>query len=101
MTVSKESDELLSGAPSPRVKLTSRSKEPDFAWAPQDQLTMDGNPTVVLEVAVFHESEEELLAEGSEWLSLPETQVSNSHCDTDPPIAVASADVLQYVHAHK
>ena len=68
-------DTLLSSGPSPRVKLPSRSKEPDFAWAPDDQLAVDGKPTVVLEVAVFHESEEELLAEGSEWLSLPETQV--------------------------
>ncbi len=29
----------------------------------------------MLEVAVFNETEEELLAEGSEWLDLPTTQV--------------------------
>lgn len=66
---------LLACAPSPRVKLPFRNKEPDFAWAPRDRADMAGNPTVVLEVAVFNESEE-LLAEGSEWLTLPDTQVS-------------------------
>ena len=39
---------------------------------------MDGVPTVVLEVGVFNESEEELLAEGSEWLDLPTTQVRHN-----------------------
>ena len=73
--VDEDLDMLLSSGPSPRVKLPCRSKEPDFAWAPDDQLAVDGKPTVVLEVAVFHESEEELLAAGNEWLSLPETQV--------------------------
>jgi hypothetical protein len=41
----------------------------------------DGLPTVVLEVAVFNETEEELLAEGSEWLDLPTTQVRYSRTD--------------------
>ena len=42
---------------------------------------MDGVPTVVLEVGVFHETEEELLAEGSEWLDLPTTQVRCNRTD--------------------
>lgn len=58
------------------MKLPFRNKEPDLAWAPRDRADTAGNPTVVLEVAVFNESEEELLAEGSEWLTLPDTQVS-------------------------
>lgn len=61
---------LLACAPSPRVKLPFRNKEPDFAWAPRDRADMAGNPTVVLEVAVFNESEEELLAEGSDVADL-------------------------------
>lgn len=36
---------------------------------------MDAAPSVVLEVAVFSESETELLNEGSEWLDLPDVQV--------------------------
>ena len=36
---------------------------------------MDAAPSVVLEVAVFNESETELLNEGSEWLDLPDVQV--------------------------
>lgn len=103
MIASGDLYELLSGAPSPRVKLPSRSKEPDFAWVPQDQLTFDAKPTAVLEVAVFHESEEEVLAEGHEWLSLPETQVSNSHSNIEAPTSVASRakpDLLQHLRAH-
>ena len=36
---------------------------------------MDAAPSVVLEVAVFNESETELLNEGSEWLDVPDVQV--------------------------
>ncbi len=42
---------------------------------------MDGVPTVVLEVGVFNETEEELLAAGSEWLDLPTTQVCYNRAD--------------------
>ena len=42
---------------------------------------MNGVPTVVLEVGVFNETEEELLAVGSEWLDLPTTQVCYHKAD--------------------
>ncbi len=67
--------EWLKAGPSPRATLPTRRKEPDYAWAPRGHTHTDGVPTVVLEVAVFNETEEELLAEGSEWLDLPTTQV--------------------------
>lgn len=68
-------DEWLKAGPSPRATLATRRKEPDYAWAPRGHTPMDAMPTVVLEVGVFNESEEELLIEGSEWLDLPTTQV--------------------------
>ena len=66
---------LLGSGPSPRVALTFRHKEPDFAWIPADLAAMGAAPSVVLEVAAFNESETELLDEGSEWLDLPDVQV--------------------------
>lgn len=66
---------MLGSGASPRVALSFRNKEPDFAWIPADLAAMDAAPSVVLEVAVFNESETELLNEGSEWLDLPDVQV--------------------------
>ena len=66
---------LLKAAPSPLVSLATRRKEPDFAWAPKGQTTVNGVPTVVLEVGVFNETEEELLEVAREWLDMPTTQV--------------------------
>ncbi len=51
------------------------------ATRPHTHTHTDGLPTVVLEVAVFNETEEDLLAEGSEWLDLPTTQVCYSRTD--------------------
>ena len=65
----------LKDAPSPLVTLATRRKEPDFAWAPAGQIIMNGVPAMVLEVAVFNETKEELLEAGREWLDLPTTQV--------------------------
>ena len=42
---------------------------------------MVGVPTVVLEVGIFNKTAEELLAEGSEWLDLPTTQVRHNRAD--------------------
>lgn len=67
---------MLGSGASPRVALSIRNKEPDFAWIPADLAAMDAAPSVVLEVAVFNESETELLNEGNEWLDLPDLQVS-------------------------
>ncbi len=67
--------QLLRSGGSPHVALSFRKKEPDFAWIPADLAAMDAAPSVVLEVAVFNESETELLNEGSEWLDLPDMQV--------------------------
>lgn len=53
----------------------------NYAWAPRGQIPMNGVPTVVLEVGVFNETEEELLAVGSEWLDLPTTQVCYHKAD--------------------
>lgn len=69
---------MLSCAPSPRVALETRNKECDFTWVASDCASMDGVPSVVLEVAVFNESETELQAEGSEWMDLPQVQVGPS-----------------------
>ena len=66
---------MLGGGPSPRVALSFRNQEPEFAWIPADLAAMDAAPSVVLEVAVFNESETELLNEGSERLDLAEVQV--------------------------
>ena len=66
---------LLGSGVSPRVALSFRSKKPDFACIPSDLAAMDAAPSVVLEVAVFNESETELLSEGSEWLDHPDVQV--------------------------
>lgn len=66
---------MLRSGPSPRVALTFRNKEPDFAWISADLAAMDAAPSVVLEVAVFNKSETELLNEGNEWLDLPDMQV--------------------------
>ncbi|DBB04799.1 TPA: hypothetical protein ACH3X3_010091 [Trebouxia sp. C0006] len=44
------------------------------AWIPADLAAMEAAPSVVLEVALFNESETELLNEGSEWLHLPDVQ---------------------------
>ncbi|KAL0048558.1 hypothetical protein WJX82_005844 [Trebouxia sp. C0006] len=73
---SNDPGEWLKAGPSPRT-LPTRRKEPDYAWAPRGHTHThtDGLPTVVLEVAVFNETEEDLLAEGSEWLDLPTTQI--------------------------
>ena len=65
---------MLIAAGSPLVELAARVKEPDFAWRPRGSSTID--PTVVFEVAVYHETEEELLAAGYEWLERPGIQVS-------------------------
>ena len=62
----------MKSAPSPRVNLPLQSKAPDFGWAAQAQLAVDGRPTTVLEVTVCHESEEDILAEASAWMSLSE-----------------------------
>lgn len=67
--------EMLQGGPSPRVNLRTRRKEPDYAWIPECKMSMNAVPSVVLEVAVFHETAQELLEEGSEWLEMPQTQV--------------------------
>ncbi|KAL0026206.1 hypothetical protein WJX77_002194 [Trebouxia sp. C0004] len=72
----KEALELLGSGPSPRVALPFRNKEPDFAWIPADLAAMDAALSVVLEVAVFNESDIELLDEGSEWLDLPDVQAA-------------------------
>lgn len=65
--------EMLTAAGSPLIELPRRVKEPDYSWIPSDCLAND--PTVVAEVAVFHETEEELLAAGYEWLEQPGIQV--------------------------
>lgn len=72
----KEALELLGSGASPHVALSFRNKEPDFAWIPADLAAIDAAPSVVLEVAVFNESETELLNAGSEWLDLPDVQAA-------------------------
>ncbi|DBB11326.1 TPA: hypothetical protein ACH3X3_006754 [Trebouxia sp. C0006] len=81
---SNDPGEWLKAGPSPRT-LPTRRKEPDYAWAPRGHTHThtDGLPTVVLEVAVFNETEEDLLAEGSEWLDLPTTQDEHGNKDPD------------------
>jgi hypothetical protein len=73
-----DTSELLSGGPSPRVALETRSKECDYAWIASDLASMDSVPSVVLEVAVFNEDETELEAAGSEWMDLLQVQVGPS-----------------------
>ncbi len=75
--------ETLSCALSPQVALETRNKECDCAWVASDCASMDGVPSVVLEVAVFNESEVELEAEGSEWMDLLQVQVGHSLLTTD------------------
>jgi hypothetical protein len=60
---------------------------------------MDGVPTVVLEVGVFNETEEELLAVGSEWLDLPTTQVcyNKAKIMLDGPMRLALAPNAPFV----
>ena len=69
------------------------------AWIPADLAAMEAAPSVVLEVAVFNESETKLLNEGSEWLHLPDVQVGPlmSRVGTEHDIGASSSDTALVV----
>ncbi len=56
---------------------------------------MNGVPTVVMEVGVFNETEEELLAVGSEWLELK--YVTTKQIMLDGPMRLALAPNAPFV----